>query len=128
MGSARKALAVVAGSYRFYQILWLYTQFPDLEWSILLLPYGKGDEIRKDLREKCEKLEIFANIYDSHMIGQDSGRCRQMMMFLKMLCFYFMGKKKKFMNSIIRSQTLGQEFDVFFVGCEYSIIEESIHE
>lgn len=126
MGLSRKALAVVAGPYRFYQVLWLYTQFPDLEWSILLLPYGKGDEIRKDLREKCEKLEIFANIYDSHMIGQDSGTYRQMMMLMKMFWFYLIGKKKTFMKHIIRSQTLGQEFDVFFVGCEYSIIEGAI--
>lgn len=126
MGSSRKALAVVAGPYRFYQVLWLYTQFPDLEWSILLLPYGKGDEIRKDLREKCEKLKIFANIYDSHMIGQDSGTYRQMMMLMKMLWFYLIGKKKTFMKHIIRSQTSGQEFDVFFVGCEYSIIEGAI--
>lgn len=126
MGSSRKALAVVAGPYRFYQVLWLYTQFPNLEWSILLLPYGKGDEIRKDLREKCEKLKIFANIYDSHMIGQDSGRSCQMMMFMKMLWFYFISKKTEFMKHIIQSQTLGQEFDVFFVGCEYSIIEGAI--
>ena len=126
MGLSRKALAVVAGPYRFYQVLWLYTQFPDLEWSILLLPYGKGDEIRKDLREKCEKLKIFANIYDSHMIGQDSGTYRQMMMLMKMFWFYLIGKKKTFMKRIIRSQTSGQEFDVFFVGCEYSIIEGAI--
>lgn len=126
MRSTRKALAVVAGPYRFYQVLWLYTQFPDLEWSILLLPYGKGDKIRKDLREKCEELKIFGNIYDSHMIGQDSDKFYQVMMFLKMLWFYITGRKRKFMKHIIQSQTSGQEFEVFFVGCEYSIIEGAI--
>lgn len=126
MGRSRKALAVVAGPYRFYQVLWLYTQFPELEWSILLLPYGKGEAVRKDLHEKCKKLGIFEDVFDSDIVGQDSGKWKQLQMLLKMFFYYFIGKKKVFMERIIQSQTEGKNFDVFFVGCEYSIIEGSV--
>lgn len=123
MKQSKKALAVVAGPYRFYQVLWLYTQFPELEWSILLLPYGKGDRVIKDLHEKSERAGIFKRIYHSDMIGQDSGVMKQIVMFLKMLGYFMIGKRKHLMKQIIRSQTEGNEYDVYFVGCEYSIIE-----
>lgn len=126
MEQKKQALAVVAGPYRFYQVLWLYTQFPEYEWSILLLPYGNGDKVVNDIHAKCDKLGIFKQIFHSNMIGQNSGLLKQGMMFLKMFAYYLIGKKNKFMEKIILSQTNGTEFDVFFVGCEYSIIEGAI--
>lgn len=122
----RKALAVVAGPYRFYQVLWLYTQFPELEWSILFLPYGKENKIREDLHQKAKELSIFAKVFDSDIIGQNSGIGKQIVMFLKMLGYFIVGKRKHLMKKIICSQTQGQAFDVYFVGCEYSIIEGAI--
>lgn len=126
MKQLKKALAVVAGPYRFYQVLWLYTQFSELEWSILLLPYGNGDRVIKDLHEKSERAGIFKHIYRSDMIGQDSGVMKQIVMFLKMFGYFMIGKRKHLMKQIIRSQTEGNEYDVYFVGCEYSIIEGAI--
>lgn len=126
MKQKKQVLAVVAGPYRFYQVLWLYTQFPQYEWSILLLPYGNGDKVSSDIHEKCNKLGIFKKIYHYDMIGQDSNLLKQAFMFFKMFWYYILGKKKTLMKKIILSQTKGNKFDVFFVGCEYSIIEGAI--
>lgn len=116
----------MAGPYRFYQVLWLYTQFSECEWSILLLPYGKGDKVVNDIHAKCDKLGIFNKIYHSNMVRQDSGWVEQAIMFAKMFVYYIVGKKKVLMKKNILSQTEGEDFDVFFVGCEYSIIEGAI--
>lgn len=126
MELSRKALAVVAGPYRFYQVLWLYTQFPELEWNILFLPYGKENRIREDLHQRAEELGIFAKVFDSDIIGQNSGIGKQIVIFLKMLGYFIIGKRKILMKKIICSETQGQAFDVYFVGCEYSIIEGAI--
>lgn len=126
MKTAKKALAIVAGPYRFYQVVWLYTQFTELEWNILLLPYGKGEGVVNNLYSKSEKLGIFNQIYISKMIGQDSDMLSQIWMMLKMCWYYVCGKKKELMRRIIFSQTNQDDFDVFFIGCEYSIIEGAV--
>ncbi len=126
MKQRSQALAVVAGPYRFYQVLWLYTQFPQYDWSILILPYGYGDKGTNDIHERCNKLGIFKQIYRSTMIGQNSNLFKKIFMFFRMLGYYILGKKKTLMKKIILSQTKGNNFDVFFVGCEYSIIEGAI--
>lgn len=121
-----KVLAVVAGPYRFYQVLWLYTQYPEYEWSILLLPYGQGKEYINKLHDICDKLGIFQHIYHSEMTGENSFLLEQLHLFIKMAFFYFTGRKKKLMKEILMKQTGGNDFDVAFVGCEYSIIEGAI--
>ncbi len=126
MGNKKKALAVVAGPYRFYQVLWLYTQFQEYEWSILILPYGEGDKNAKEIQKHCETLGIFKNIYHSHMTGQNSSKWEQLAILTKMFGYYIVGQKKGLMRKIIREQTGGLEFEVAFVGCEYSIIEGAI--
>lgn len=126
MKEKKKALAVVAGPYRFCQVLWLYTQFKEYEWSILLLPYGKSDRIIHELHQKCDKLGIFKDIYHSKMVGQNSSVSEQLAMFFKMFFYYLVGKKKILMKKNILLQTEEKDFDVFFVGCEYSIVEGSI--
>lgn len=126
MKASKKALAIVAGPYRFYQMLWLYTRFPELEWSILLLPYGKGDKIVKDLYAKSESLGIFHRIYVSKMVGQDSGVLEQFGIVAKMCLYYLCGRKKTLMRKLVLSQTDKDEFDVFFIGCEYSVIEGAV--
>lgn len=126
MKEKKKALAVVAGPYRFYQVLWLYSQFQEYEWNILILPYGEGDKNAKQIEAHCEKLGIFKNIYHSHMTGQNSSPLEQVAIILKMFVYYTVGQKKRLMRKIISEQTNGLEFDVAFVGCEYSIIEGAI--
>lgn len=122
----KQALAVVAGPYRFYQTLWLYTQFPEYEWSILLLPYGNGDKVEMDIHSKCDKLGIFKKIYHASMVGQNSNTCDQVIIMFKMFIYYILGKRKVFMKKILLSQTEGKDFDAYFIGCEYSIIEGAI--
>lgn len=126
MKEKKKALAVVAGPYRFYQVLWLYTEFKEYEWSILLLPYGKGDKVRNELYKKCDKLGIFENIYYSNMVGQDSILKKKIFIFLKMFFYFILGKKGTLIKNIVLSQTEGKDYQVYFVGCEYSIIEGAI--
>lgn len=126
MEKKKKALAVVAGPYRFYQVLWLYTQFQEYEWSILILPYGEGDKNAKEIQKHCETLGIFKNIYHSNMTGQNSSKWEQLAILMKMFCYFIVGQKKKLMRKIICEQTEGLEFEVAFVGCEYSIIEGAI--
>lgn len=126
MKEKKKALAVVAGPYRFYQVLWLYTQFQEYEWSILILPYGEGDKNVSQIHAHCGQLGIFKNIYHSNMTGQNSSLIEQMSAILKMFCYYIIGRKKKLMKKILSEQTKGFEFDAAFVGCEYSIIEGAI--
>lgn len=123
MQKTKKALAIVAGPYRYYQVLWLYTQFPEYEWSILLLPYGKGNKMVNDLYSKSKDLGIFNKIYVSNMTNQDSKRIEQFSIILKMIIYYILGEKRSLMRKIVLSQTGGTDYDVFFVGCEYSIIE-----
>ena len=126
MSLGKEALAVVAGPYRYYQVLWLYTQFPEYRWSILLLPYGKGNESVSDLCNKSKSLGIFEKIYISDMIGQDSSKVTQILIILRMMLSYIVGKKRILMKQLILSQTEKKEFDVFFIGCEYSIIEGAV--
>lgn len=126
MKARKQALAVVAGPYRFYQTLWLYTQFTEYEWSILLLPYGNDDKIEMDIHSKCDKLGIFKKIYHSSMIGQNSNKCELVFIMLQMIIYYFVGKRKTLMKKILFSQTEEKVFDAYFIGCEYSLIEGSI--
>lgn len=126
MNIKKQALAVVAGPYRFYQILWLYTQFTEYQWSILLLPYGNNSRVIMDIHSKCVQLGIFKNIYHSSMVGQNSGKGEQICIILQMLLYFIVGKRKNLMKKIIFSQTQYQEFDAYFIGCEYSIIEGAI--
>lgn len=122
----KRALAVAAGPYRFYQVLWLYTQYPEYQWSILLLPYGKGKEYVEKLHGICRRLGIFENIYDSDMTGNDSRTSEKFVMTMKMAFFAFTGRKKRLMKRIMLAQTKGQDFDAAFIGCEYSIIEGAL--
>lgn len=122
----KRALAVVAGPYRLYQILWLYTQYSSYEWNILLLPYGKGNEQNDKLFQICNELGVFKNVYRAKMTGEMSSLKEKIILFTQMLFFFLIGRKKAFMKKIILEQTDKNDFEVAFVGCEYSVIEGAI--
>ncbi len=126
MEKKKKALAVVAGPYRFYQVLWLYTQFQDYEWDLLLLPFGNSDKVLNQLYSSSVALNIFRRVLVSKMTGSKSTNIEQIAMMMKMCFFFFIGQKKQLMKRLIDSQIGRDDYDLFFIGCEYSIIEGAI--
>ena len=126
MNDKKKVLAVIAGPYRFYQILWIYNKYPQYRWSILLLQYGKDRKYADGLQLICERLNIFENIFRSEVVGENSKLGEQILVAAKMFFSYIMGRKKTFMKETVLKQTNGIDFDAFFIGCEYSILEGAI--
>ena len=126
MEEKKKALAVVAGPYRFCQILWLYALHPEYRWSILLLPYGKGNDAAQKLEAACRKLGIFEHIFRPQVVGEHSPFGQKLALAAKMCLFYVTGRKKVFMRRMLEKMTDGEKFSAAFVGCEYSILEGAI--
>ena len=126
MEEKKKALAVVAGPYRFCQVLWLYTVHKEYKWSILLIPYGKGNDAVRKLEAVCRKLGIFEHIFCPQIVGENSPLGQKLALAVKMGLFYMTGRKKVFMRRLLEKMTGGEKFSAAFVGCEYSILEGAI--
>lgn len=126
MEEKKKALAVVAGPYRFCQVLWLYTAHKEYKWSILLIPYGKGNDAVRKLEAVCRKLGIFEHIFCPQVVGENSPLGQKLAFAVKMVFFYVTGRKKVFMRRMLEKVTGGEKFSAAFVGCEYSILEGAI--
>ena len=112
MEEKKKALAVVAGPYRFCQILWLYALHPEYRWSILLLPYGKGNDAAQKLEAACRKLGIFEHIFRPQVVGEHSPFGQKLALAAKMCLFYVTGRKKVFMRRMLEKMTDGEKFSV----------------
>ena len=122
----KKALAVVAGPYRLYQVLWLYTQFKEYEWSIILLQYGNNPKSAEKLYGICKELNIFKEIFYSQTVIETSPFYEKVFLVIKMFYYFITGRKKKYMKRLVLQQTKGEKFDTAFVGCEYSILEGAL--
>lgn len=125
-GKVKKALVTVSGSFKLYQAIFLTQLFPEYKWDILLISYGKKEEIKPKMKKICEKAGCFQHIYAAESNILSSEKLKVLIQYSKLLLFYVLGKRKKCAEGILLRNIECFDYDMFCVAGSYSLIEGAI--
>lgn len=105
----KKGIVLIYDPHNLYQFLWYYCTYgKDIEWTALCLPNSyKGEYLSKE----CQKLKIFKEIYSNSIPFDSLSLINKINLFLKMLCYAFLGKQKNFAKKILESYIHELDFD-----------------
>lgn len=122
----RKALAVIAGSYRLMQAIWFALAYPEYEWSVVLLRYGENTDNIKEMERHCLRFGCFKNVFIVITTSRFSGLLDKVIDFSKMFFSYILGNRKKYCRQYIESYIGTFDYDLLCLASSYSLFEGAV--
>lgn len=122
----KKALVVVAGSFRLCQAIYMTYLFPDYEWDVILISYGQREDINKRLFNICVKSKRFSHIYMSQTPTQYSKTAQLLVECIKMGFYYVIGKRTIYAEKLIEKSIGKLDHELICIACSYSLLEGAI--
>ena len=106
----KKGLAIIYDPHNLYQFIWYYCNNDNSKkrWDALCLPNGYKGEY---MHTFCEKTNIFDKIYRSELDYTKITMKNKLLMFLKMVLFFFMGKRRVFCKKLLNKFVNEADYD-----------------
>ncbi len=120
---AKRAVVVVAGSFRLYQAVYLTYLFPEYMWDVVLITYGKSEEINLKLEKLCRKSQRFNDVIRANTPTQFSGTGKLMLECIKMTLYFLLGKRTVYAKQLINKNVDVDAYELICVACSYSLLE-----
>lgn len=121
-----KALAVVAGNWRFYQALYFTYIFPEYQWDIVILRYGEDLSIVNKIEEYSRMSQRFCNIYTAITPSRYSNFKTLIVEAIKMCGYYLVGKRKTYCRKNIEKYIGSFKYDLLCMACAQAVFEGAV--
>ena len=121
----KKGLVIVWDPHSLMQFFQFYCMRDfAAEWDALCFPLENKKEI---MHEYCERSGVFHNIYRSSIQYQNLSICKKIGLFLQMLIYALMGKRKEYCKKTFNKYVEDiNKYDIFAANCENGFISGMI--
>ena len=119
----KKAIVLINKPYILIQFLYLYNQFPDYEYDVVIIDCALNQSQGNALREKCETLGAFNKIIVSAASLQNICGMKKIGLFIQLLVLFILRKQSVFYRKILNRDGLDiSKYDMIIVPHNFSFV------